>query len=592
MLSRFVCSAVIAFSSAAGALAQDYSRVAPKSLPGGGSGEIVTPQSAPSKAPSRTEQSTILERLLGLRLVDTPAKIARDGAHETGVTLSGLAVLNHGTFLQHLKDAYIGRPLTQEAMMQISADIQNWYRSEDRPFVQVSFPEQDISTGVVQVLVTEYRRGRVTAEGNKWFADSLLTSRISAVPGEPIYASQLSEDLVFLNQNPFRQTAATVELDKVSGQANIVLHTDDRFPVRAYATYDNEGVPSTGVNRYGLGLLWGNAFNLDQQLSYQFTSSDDFWGRPGRIAVEPGGASLAAHSVSDLIPLPWRDTLIIFGLYEQDRPPLGNTFSEVGISWQASARYDAKFAPLWGIQTELQGGFDFKHTNNDFAFFGFSISKSATEIAQFPILLTATLADGWGQTQLSNLAVLSPGRLSADNNDDAFQPSFTHFGTPGARARYAYDDVTFSRINRLPFDFTAILHGQAQISTSNLLPSEQLDAGGVDSVRGYDERTAEGSLGWQATAEVRTPSFGPLDRFAGAGVGDALQFDAFWDGAYVRNNQIAAGPPATLDSVGCGVHYTLSRFIDLRLENGWQLRKAPGQTRRSSRLIFSVVVGN
>jgi hypothetical protein len=50
--------------------------------------------------------------------------------------------------------------------------------------------------------------------------------------------------------------------------------------------------------------------------------------------------------------------------------------------------------------------------------------------------------------------------------------------------------------------------------------------------------------------------------------------------------------PVTLGSVGGGLHYTLNRFIDLRLENGWQLRRAPGEKSRSSRVKFSVVLGS
>jgi hypothetical protein len=38
------------------------------------------------------------------------------------------------------------------------------------------------------------------------------------------------------------------------------------------------------------------------------------------------------------------------------------------------------------------------------------------------------------------------------------------------------------------------------------LPSEQLGAGGVDSVRGYDERTADGSEGELVTAEETSAS--------------------------------------------------------------------------------------
>lgn len=584
--------AALAFTAATPALAQDYSRVAPKSLPGTGSGTVVAPPAAPPAATSPKGSRSILDRLEGIRLVDQPSKIALNGAHEKGVTLAGLEALDQSSLLEHLLRTYIGHPLTQDALSQISADIENWCRGHDRPFVTVSYPAQDISTRVLQVLVTEYRLRHVIATGNQWFAGDLLTGRIRASVGEPISASQLSQDIVSLNQNPFRQTVASVELDKSSDQADIVLHTDDRFPLREYATFDNEGVPSLGVNRYGLGVLWGNAFGLDQQLSYQFTSTDDFWGRLGRVAVEPGGATMAAHSVNYEIPLPWRDSITIFGDYEQDRPQLGTTFSQLGVSWQASARYDAKLPPLWDIQEETQFGVDYKHTNNNFAFYGFNISASATEIVQFPILYSAARPDGDGQTQFSDLLVLSPGRLTSENSDTAFEPSPLHFGTPDAHARYAYSLMTLSRINRLPYDFTGILRGQVQWSTSNLLPSEQLGAGGVESVRGYDERTAAGSEGELVTAEIRTPPIAPLDKGWGAGHGDALQFDIFWDGGHVRNNTIAAGRPVTLDSAGLGLHYTLNRFVDLRLENGWQLRRAPGERSRSSRVEFSVVLGS
>jgi hemolysin activation/secretion protein len=582
-----LASAVLALTAAATALAQDYSRVAPKSLPGSGSGTVETPQPVAPIAPSPESGRRILDRLEGIRLVDKPSRIDVNGAHEKGITLAGLDALDQSSLLEHLLRTYINRPLTQDVLKAIAQDIQNWYRGKDRPFVAVSYPAQDVSTNVLQVLVTEYRLRRVVSLGNEWFASDLLTNRIRAGTGQPILASQLSQDIVYLNQNPFRQTVASVEIDKSSDEADIVLHTDDRFPVREYATFDNDGVPSVGVNRYGFGVLWGNVFGLDQQLSYQFTSTDDFWGRLGHVAVEPGGATMAAHSVSYAIPLPWRDSISIFGDYEQDRPELGTVFSQEGVSWQASARYDAKLAPLWDIQQEAQFGIDYKHTNNNLAFYGYEVLAAASEIVQFPVLYSAARPDDAGQTQFSDLLVLSPGRLTSESNDAAFE----HFSAD-AHARYAYDLLTLSRINRLPYDFTGILRGQIQWSTSNLLPSEELGAGGVESVRGYDERTAAGSEGELVTAEIRTPPISPLDRGWGAGHDDALQFDVFWDGAHVRNNTIAAGRPVSLDSVGGGLHYTLNRFVDLRLENGWQLRKAPGERRRSSRVSLSVVVGS
>jgi hemolysin activation/secretion protein len=308
--------------------------------------------------------------------------------------------------------------------------------------------------------------------------------------------------------------------------------------------------------------------------------------------------------VNWIIPLPWRDKLVFSGLYEQDRPNLGFFLDEVGVSWQASARYDKTLPPLWDMAQDLQGGFDFKRTNNDFAFGEFNISSSLTDIAEFPVLYTLTETDRLGTTSLSNLVELSPGRFDNNNTDAAFQPDLGHFGVDYASARYAYYDFTLTRITRLLWDFTAIDRLQSQVSSSNLLPSETLDGGGLDSVRGYDERTVSGSMGILATHEFRTPAFSPSEKLSDAlhasdgtpnhAVGDALQLDAFWDYGFLRDNRVPPGAPngTTLMSVGCGAHYTLGRFIDFRVENGWQLQRAPDERRTGSQLIFSVVLGD
>jgi hemolysin activation/secretion protein len=123
-------------------------------------------------------------------------------------------------------------------------------------------------------------------------------------------------------------------------------------------------------------------------------------------------------------------------------------------------------------------------------------------------------------------------------------------------------------------------------------------------VRGYEERTASGSLGILASQEFRTPAFSPSGQLSGAlsgldggahlATGDALQFDGFFDYGYVRDNrvQVGASNGTSLMSAGCGAHYTLGRFVDFRVENGWQLLRAPNAKSTGSRLIFSAVVGD
>ena len=424
----------------------------------------------------------------------------------------GLSLLRMPEIEQRLQ-AFIGKPLTMAAMKEIAAEVEQWYRSQGRPFMKVVFPPQDISTGVLQGVVTEFRVGKIRTEGNRWFADSLLASQMSLQTGDIIRTQTLNDDLAWLNQNPFRQTTAVAEKGDAAGTTDIVLHTDDRFPLRVTASYDNTGVPEEGVNRWGIGILWGDAFLLDQLLAYQFTSSDDFWSRPDDISVSDHHANLAAHSVSWIIPLPWRDKLIFTGLYEQDRPDLGSFLNEVGTSWQASGRYDRPLPALWGMTADLQFGFDFKRTNNDFAFGGYGISASVTDIAQFPILYALNETDRHGTTSLSNLVALSPGRFDASNTDAAFQPSLAHFGVDYASARYAYDEPTLTRITRFRWDITGIDRVQGELATGNLLPSETLDDGGLDSVRGYEERTASGSMGILASQVSARPPSAPRASF-------------------------------------------------------------------------------
>src|SRR5262249_40509221 len=94
---------------------------------------------------------------------------------------------------------------------------------------------------------------------------------------------------------------------------------------------------------------------------------------------------------------------------------------------------------------------------------------------------------------------------------------------------------------RLPLNATWVMRLTGQTSDTNLIPSEQLGAGGDDTVRGYDERAANGSVGFLASQELRSPAFALLNP-ARPDSGpsewdDAFQILAFWDYGYVRDAQ-------------------------------------------------------
>jgi hemolysin activation/secretion protein len=563
---------------AGGAWAQDYDRVAPKEPPApAGVPEIVPPAPPPAEPSERV----LLPELRGLRLIDNVEKLERNGVGATGITLDGPLLLDTPETRAALTP-FLGKPLTPSGLQAISRSIIAQYRAANRPFVDVAFPEQDISGGVVQAVVTEFRVEAIRVEGNRWFASDLLRDDVRLAPGDRIDADRLREDLVWLNQNPFRQVNLVAEKSPTPGGTDLVLKTEDRFPLRVYGSYDNSGVPILGRDRWSLGFNYGNLLGLDQQLSYQLTTGNDFWHHRADVPGFSSDPTFQAHAVNYIAPLPWRDKLAIFGAYEEAVPRGASVtpLDIVGISGQASTRYIMPFAARPNLVQDLQFGYDFKTSNNNLAFGGTQISTTYTEIDQFPLIYDATIVDAFGQTALQNTLVLSPGNITGANKDAAFQ---SQAGNPFARARYVYDHLAITRTTALPRNTSWVMRVVAQASDHNLLPSEQLGAGGVDSVRGYDDHTANGSQGVLLSEELRSPPFPVMGALGKAPLPDQLQLLTFWDYASVSDKQVDLTVPGArsstqLASVGLGLRYQVPRYLEVRFDYGWQLRNAPGAT--------------
>lgn len=589
------CVLALAMCAAAPAAAQNFQQVAPKPvpLPSGPLPEIVVPPLLPPEVLGPDEQQ-LLPELKGLVLVDTAAKIMAEGASTPGISIENLPLADAAELRAQLS-AFLGKQVTFGDLTRISQTIVAWYRARNHPFVDVVFPAQDINTGVVQAVVTEFHLGEVRVTGNRWFSADLLRNYIRARSGDALDLTRLNEDLTALNQNPFRKVNVVAQKSEMVGATDLELQTEDRFPLRVYGGYDNSGTAALGFDRWNLGANWGNAFGLDQQISYQFTSSSDFWEHFGG-STRPG---LTAHSLNWLAPLPWRDRLAIFGSYSESRPRLGPDLGLTGVAAQASARYIANLPAIDlsfivpGLQAgeDLQAGFDFKSTNNNLSFGGEEVSNVTTEVDQFPLTWDLSLETIFGQTAVSNTLVWSPGNLTAQNRDIFFQQQANN---PYAAANYVYDTLNLTHTAPLPFGASWVTRVQAQIADHNLLPSEQLGAGGATSVRGYRERTANGSEGVVLSEELRSPPFAPLARFLPPEFADQMQLVVFWDYGTVREVHPVEGTPASiqLSGAGGGLRYLLSRFVDVRLDYGHQLLKAPGATTLDNVLHVSVTVGN
>jgi hemolysin activation/secretion protein len=582
-LRSFVTFVALLSAFASAALAQDYARIAPRA-PSPSDSTLAEPPapaslSGPSSPSGAAPNRVVIQALEGVVFVPSLAALQKDGlptssAGPQRIAASGLPLLADPAFIRQVRP-YIGRSLTMKGLQQIGQLARNWYRAHGRPFVSVTVPPQNINTGVVQVVVTEYRVDHVQVQGNRWFSSHTLAAESGLVPGETLTLPGVQQDLNWLNANPFRTVTTVFQPGSEPGATDVVLETHDQLPVRVYSSFDNAGVPSLGLGEWSVGAIWGDAFGLDQQLSYQFTRSVD-----GRYD---------ANAFSWTAPLPWRDKLLIFGSYEQETPDIGSNFGEAGHSGQASLRYVHTLPWLPWLTEDIQIGYDFKTTNNNLEFGGVRVFRNEVEVDQFPLIYEAAFTDPYGQTTFENQLVISPGNLTGGNNMLAFQAAL-----PGSRPDYLYDRIGLTRVTRLPYRFSWVTRAMGQVSDRNLMYSEQLGAGGPDSARGYYTDTALGSEGALVSEEIRAPALS-LSRLIAhrSRAGDEVQPGLFWDYAHV--SQVEPVPDqvneADLSSVGLDLHLAVGRYLNLSFDVGWQLHNAPGLTNRVALGDFSTVAG-
>ncbi len=569
------------------AFAQDasYNQIAPKPVKPSGPGQVNNPP--PPKAAAE-DATVVLKKLDALVFVPSPDAVKKDGlAAKQPVTLNGVSVPDEAAF-DALVTPYIGKKLTHGQLNELITGVILYYRAHDRPVVDVIVPVQKITSGTIQIVILEGKVGQVTVTGNRWFPSAEIRNNFDVQPGDTIRASRVQGDLDWVNQNPFHTSDLIYQPGAKLGQTDMVLQTKDRFPVRFYTGYENNGNTATGLDRYEAGFNWGDAFGLGlgQQLNYQYTMSGD-------------GQGLQAHSGSYLIPLPWHHTLEFFGSYADTKGSIPPFFNLDGRSSQVSGRYDVPLPTLhWAdnlaYKQTVGAGFDYKYNKNSLLFGGALSTTGSTlySVDQFVLTYDGTETDAYGQTTISDQLYLSPGDFGGSNNDLAFAAAHT-----GATSDYVYNYLVLERTTRLPQDFSLVLRGTVQASNGNLAPSEQLGFGGFDSVRGYDEREVNADEGYIFTTEIRSPSISLGDLFhfsthdGSLGFNDQLQFLAFWDYGSASNHTLLPGEAKEtyLSSVGAGLRYSINSYLSVRYDLGFQLHSTGLDNDHGSRSELGIV---
>jgi hemolysin activation/secretion protein len=561
---------------------QGFQDIAPSPAPGKPGTVRTLPKVEPPPGAQRGREAVITSELKGLVFVEQEAQIKTEGVAGVQGVVASSELLQQKEFADRMQK-FFGKPVTLGGLDEITREVINFFREQGFPVVNVEVLQQTVKDGVIQILAVEARVGRVKVENARWFRPDNIRKEINLREGDKIDANQLQDDMNWLNTNPFRTADLKFEPGEKDGTSDLVIDVKDRLPFRIYTTYDNYGIDLTGKNRQSVGFNLGNLFSVDQQAGFQYTTS---W--------KDLGSAMNAYSGSYLIPLPWRNTLTIFGSYSDSKAETVPNQTFEGSSWQTSARYNVPLPSLEPISHAFYAGLDFKQSINAFTIFGSNVATGpGSGLAPFSIFqltagYNANVPDDLGLTAFELGGFYSPGGVTGWNSTAQFQNN-----TPNSCASYVYGKFNLNRTFILPYKFTISGNFNGQLASAALMPTEQYGLGGYNTVRGYDERSANGDNAYVFNTELRTPPGSIFKIFDNQEVDDSFQFLAFFDYGFVGNIKPVPGTPEQtvfLMSVGPGLRYNIDRFVSVRFDWGFQLHQAPIGSVTGSRAELSATI--
>ncbi|MCW2393540.1 ShlB/FhaC/HecB family hemolysin secretion/activation protein [Sphingobium sp. B11D3A] len=535
----------------------------PAVAPSGGT--VVSPEIA-----SGSEDDTPLGATLrGVVLLGNDDAVVTDVPEGGGVNAARVPMLDDPALVAAL-NAFIGQPISRKLIGDIQARIAREARAHGRPFVSLSTPEQEITSGVLQIRVSEFRAGQIDVQGVDGAAARAVENGVRLESGGTIDTHRLAEDLDWLNRNPFTEIAARFSPSEgQTGKTDLTLSVRHDKPVRVYGGWSNGGSTSTGIHRFFVGIMSRLPFIDGAYASYQLTGSKDFWYDDGQVlAKEP---RYVAQGARIYVPIVSRQNVEVTLSDALTNQAINRDFSVRQRTSEASIAYRSALSNL-GLPDgagDVVAGVEFKRQSRKVFFGELTALSDTADIWQ----LTAGYSKGWlGNGRQAVLGVnlhVNPGGVSKRGSSRRLEEISNGRVTSN---EYAYGTLDLSTAFRLPGNFAIANQLSAQYSRKPLPLPTQIGLGGEGLVRGYMSDDGSFDRGMVMRNELRLPPFsliGRTGKFA-----DLVSPYVFVDAG--RGRDIAASRSSTIVSAGVGTEYRIGRNINAGVNSAWALKDGLG----------------
>lgn len=459
--------------------------------------------------------------------------------------------------VQNTISAWLNTPVSFGDLKKACDAIQNFYRSRGLT-VQAIVPPQTVKDGVVRILITEAKLGKVIVEtpnGQTRFSKGRAASYITyANPiDKPLNMDSLQRAIIILNETPGVLASAQLGPGANKGDVDLNINLTQPDLLQGRVEVNNYGSRTTGANQAVVSLNLNGPLGLGDLASVSAVSSE------------------GSQYVQGLISLPGSENGLRFGLtssYLQYKNVSNYaTNGGSGDAWIAGVSAAYPLLRKAGANINASLNYDIKSYNNINT--ATSTVTSAYNINNLSAGITGNLVDNlfgspavsagsvnlvFGHLQMLATSPTSYGAYEIPNSSPtAYAPvtpsNFAKAVFAGSRNQQLFgEDIT---------SLYASLSGQ--FASVNLNSAEQFYLGGPYGVRAYPLSQSGGTQGGLFSFEVRHKLQTKLMVYGFYDAGVVQQYKALypdWQGLTNANNTyslMGAGLGFRWDYVGWNI---------------------------------------
>lgn len=411
---------------------------------------------------------------------------------------------------ERLTKPFIGQCLGVSQLNVLLKAITDLYLDRGLVTSRAYLPQQDLSSGHLQVLVVEGRVQGLRADPASGLSPREIAMAFPGREGEVLNLREIEQMVDQLNRLP--STRAQMELlpgDAVGASVVQVKGQPDK-PWRASLSRNNEGQRSTGEQQVNLGFEWDSPLGLADQLSL----------RGGHDVVSDHTQGSKNGTLAYNLPWGWWNFSYSYSEsdYRSEAQANGFTFKQTGDSQNHQLRADRVLHRDATSKTSVNVGLAHLRTNNYIEDSRLQASSNRLSEAQFGINHGRRIGTAFVNLDLGTQSGI--GAFDAQSNGHP-QP-----GEPVAR--YRKYTATLSYVQGFQvlgenLSFSSL--ATAQRSEDVLFSPQRISLGGLSSVRGLKDQSLSGDSGayWRNdlrwTRPVTWPVLQPVIAEYGMGLG-------------------------------------------------------------------------